>query len=374
MCLARNCCLLAFILFGIYPLSTTAVSNSNLKNNGVFNNAGDFIGFQQNTKQAGHFVVIGAFRSKDNASKLIRKVKSVGFEPKHFFNQQRKLFYVYIFIYENIEKAYKVSNRLREVNFINDAWVFSAASEKALNEKFIAQVQSDKKDILTDVPPESRGGKSVSGTNKTSRNSTKLPKEFLDDEVAPPKPKSDPQVSEVKETKKKPVANTGNKKSSAIKVDKKLIQNSEAIKKMSEAKAGDLVVFDKILFHKNASVMRKLSKDEIERLKNVLAVNPNLRIKIHGHTNGDFKGEVYLLADSDSRFFKLSGKNKVVKGDDILLSQKRAEVIKRFLVEQGVAATRVETKGWGHKRMLFPKEHFKASQNRRVEIEILGNQ
>ncbi len=318
----------------------------------------------QVTDENGHFVVIGAFKSKDNANKLIRKVQSVGFEPKYFFNEKRNLFYVYIFIYDNVQKAYKVSNKLREVHFIDDAWVFSAGDTKELDERFIAQVQTGNKDILTDVPTD----RASENNNQNSTSTTKIPKEFLSDDTVNEAP---PTKSE--ENKKEVDNQTNQQAIDAIKVDKKSAENSVAIMKMGEAKQGDLVVFDNILFHKNSSVLRKLSKDELGRLQSVLANNPKLAIKIHGHTNGDFKGEVYLLADYDSRFFKLSGKNQVVKGDDILLSQKRAEVIKRYLVEQGVAASRIETKGWGHKRMLYPKEHFKASQNRRVEIEILGN-
>ena len=303
-----------------------------------------------------HYVVIGAFKDLKNASKLIRRVASVGLEPKYFLNKERRLYYVYIVIYDNIAAAFHVSSKLREVNFIKDAWVFSTEVDEPLSERFIASVEVKDSELLSDVSKEAprKKAKPVASPPKvTSQESSAAGSAVKDSNPAP--------VERKKEPKEEPSENIFKPTS------------SKAINELVKADKGDVIIFEDLLFHKNSSVLRKVSKDEMLRLNDVLKKKTNLRIKIHGHTNGDFKGEVYLLAENDDRFFKLSGRNKVVKGDDKLLSAERARVIKRYLGSQGISVDRIETYGWGDRRMLYPKGHLKAPQNRRVEIEVLEN-
>jgi outer membrane protein OmpA-like peptidoglycan-associated protein len=53
------------------------------------------------------------------------------------------------------------------------------------------------------------------------------------------------------------------------------------------------------------------------------------------------------------------------------LSLKRAEAVKHFLVTKGVAASRLDTIGYGSEHLLAPDRPEDAS-NRRVEIRDLG--
>lgn len=303
-----------------------------------------------------HYVVIGAFKDLKNASKLIRRVASVGLEPKSFLNKERKLYYVYIVIYDNLASAFRVSSKLREVNFIKDAWVFSTEVDEPLSERFIASVEVKDRELLSDVSKEAprKKAKPVASPPKATSKESSVAASVVKNSSPPP-------VESKKEPKEEPAKNTF--KSTP----------SKAINELVKADKGDVIIFEDLLFHKNSSVLRKISKDEMRRLNDVLNKKTNLRIKIHGHTNGDFKGEVYLLAENDDRFFKLSGRNKVVKGDDKLLSAERAKVIKRYLGSQGISEDRIETQGWGDRRMLYPKGHLKAPLNRRVEIEVLEN-
>ena len=303
-----------------------------------------------------HYVVIGAFRELKNATKLISRVASVGFEPKIFLNEKRGLYYVYIVIYDDIASAHRVSSKLREVNFIKDAWVFSTETGEPLSERLIASVDVKSRELLSDTG--SRQPEKEVNTSSKSRQET--PRETK--EVAPAVADNDPA----------PVQNAEKPKEKASKATF-IPTSSKAINQLARADKGEIIIFENLLFHKNSSVLRKISKDEMYRLNEVLNIKSNLRIKIHGHTNGDFKGEVYLLAENDDRFFKLSGKNKVVKGDDKLLSAERAKVIKRYLGAQGINEDRIEIQGWGDRRMLYPKGHLKAPLNRRVEIEVIEN-
>ena len=325
-----------------------------------------------------HYVVIGAFKELKNASKFVRRVASVGFEPKYFLNKERGLYYVYIVIYDDLASASRVSAKLREVNFIKDAWVFSTETGEPLSERLMASVEVEGRELLSDTKSaqtksrERPSATSPAGTSDETPNvatvkgsgGTGIPQGTNGEKG------TDTKVSEPKESDGPVAKNTGSPKGETEKTAFKPTP-SKAINQLVQADKGDVIIFENLLFHKNSSVLRKGSRDEMRRLHDALKGRAGLRIKIHGHTNGDFKGEIYLLAENDERFFKLSGKNKVVKGDDKLLSAERAKVIKRYLGTQGIDGDRIETQGWGDRRMLYPKGHLKAPLNRRVEIEVL---
>ena len=249
-----------------------------------------------------------------------------------------------------------MSAKLRDINFIKDAWVFSTETGEPLSERLIASAEVKSSILLSDAGT----SQAAQRTSSASASSNEIKKE---NRGTTPSETTGSPAPEAKKAKPKEEATPTTFKSTS----------SAAINQLVRADKGDIVVFNNLLFHKNSSVLRKVSKDEMERLNDVLQTKSNLRIKIHGHTNGDFKGEVYLLAENDDRFFKLSGRNKVVRGDDKLLSAERAKVIKRYLGARGISGERIEIQGWGDRRMLYPKGHLKAPLNRRVEIEILDN-
>ena len=62
---------------------------------------------------------------------------------------------------------------------------------------------------------------------------------------------------------------------------------------------------------------------------------------------------------------------KLIKNNRI---DKAIQVIKEFLVENGVAEHRVDAKGMSNFQMRYPspKDSFQAKENRRVEIVILA--
>ena len=54
------------------------------------------------------------------------------------------------------------------------------------------------------------------------------------------------------------------------------------------------------------------------------------------------------------------------------LSESRAQVIKDYLVANGIDAARMEVKAWGGKRPIFDKKGANAKKNIRVEVEVLA--
>ncbi|MEM6524260.1 MAG: OmpA family protein [Bacteroidota bacterium] len=133
---------------------------------------------------------------------------------------------------------------------------------------------------------------------------------------------------------------------------------------------GDIVTMYNVYFFKDAAIMRPESKFEVNSLLTMLQENEDYKIKIHGHVNGKHPGKIISRGDSKT-FFALNDFNKEGFGSAKELSLRRAELIKEYLVEQGIRADRMEIKAWGGKRMIHDKHSNKAKENVRVEIEIL---
>ena len=73
--------------------------------------------------------------------------------------------------------------------------------------------------------------------------------------------------------------------------------------------------------------------------------------------------------DSDS-FFALTD-TKEGFGSAKQLSEERAAIIRDYLIKNGIAAGRMEIKAWGGKKPIHDKMSARASENVRVEVEIL---
>jgi outer membrane protein OmpA-like peptidoglycan-associated protein len=135
---------------------------------------------------------------------------------------------------------------------------------------------------------------------------------------------------------------------------------------------GDIAVMYNVFFFKDAAVMRPESRYEVTSLLNMLKENPKYKIKIHGHTNGGAHGKIISLKSDATNFFALNDTKDGV-GSAKKLSQERADVIRNFLLSNGVEPNRMEVKAWGGKRPIYDKHSPQAQSNVRVEIEILEN-
>jgi outer membrane protein OmpA-like peptidoglycan-associated protein len=112
------------------------------------------------------------------------------------------------------------------------------------------------------------------------------------------------------------------------------------------------------------------SKYELNSLLQMMLENPRYRIRLHGHTNGNYHGRIISMGENKN-FFSLDGsKNSIGSAKD--LSYNRADVIKQYLAANGVDPLRVEIKAWGGKRPIFDKHSVNAKKNVRVDVEILS--
>lgn len=103
------------------------------------------------------------------------------------------------------------------------------------------------------------------------------------------------------------------------------------------------VVLPTVLFKLATAELLPTARPALNRLAAELLARPTLRLRIAGHT--DRVGE--------------SEKNR-------LLSEQRAETVKTYLVQAGVAAERLSTIGYGDIQPLYPAPD---ARNRRVEVQ-----
>jgi outer membrane protein OmpA-like peptidoglycan-associated protein len=134
---------------------------------------------------------------------------------------------------------------------------------------------------------------------------------------------------------------------------------------------GDIATLYNVYFFNDAAVMLPESKFELNSLLQLMKENANYRIMLHGHTNGNYTGKI-LTIGPDKDFFVLEGARETL-GTARELSRSRAEVIRDYLIDSGIDASRMEVKAWGGKRPLYNKNSVNAKRNVRVEVEILAD-
>jgi len=136
-------------------------------------------------------------------------------------------------------------------------------------------------------------------------------------------------------------------------------------------KVGDILTMYNVYFYTDAAIMKPESKFELNSLLSMLKENEKLMIRIHGHTNGNDPGKIIKLKPDDNNYFEVTSNCSVGTGSAKELSRERAEIIRRWLISQGIADNRMEVKAWGGQKMLYKKTDDMAGKNVRVEIEIL---
>lgn len=109
-------------------------------------------------------------------------------------------------------------------------------------------------------------------------------------------------------------------------------------------------ILERIEFETKRAEIRPESLGIIDQVRSALEVNPQIRrIRIEGHT--------------DSR-----GSDAV----NLKLSQRRAEAVMKYLVDEGLNPARLEAKGWGEEHPLVANDGEANWQtNRRVEFHIV---
>ncbi len=113
---------------------------------------------------------------------------------------------------------------------------------------------------------------------------------------------------------------------------------------------GDVILLNNVYFETAAYELLTASYSELNHLVALLNQNPTLSIILEGHTD--------IVGDKQA---------------NIELSQKRVNAVKNYLIDKGIATTRIQTKGWGSSKPLNANGNDEERKvNRRVEFRVLN--
>ena len=125
---------------------------------------------------------------------------------------------------------------------------------------------------------------------------------------------------------------------------------------LQKASVGAAADLSKLYFVGNKAVLLERSESELPKIKRFLQINNQLRVEIAGHVNYPNKPPV-----TKDTF-------------EWTLSEKRAQFLYDWLINEGIPADQISHKGYGNHEMKYPNARTEKQQelNRRVEIRILG--
>ncbi len=122
-----------------------------------------------------------------------------------------------------------------------------------------------------------------------------------------------------------------------------------ASRKLIALEEGKRFVFEDLLFQPSQTSLASEFVPELERVVRLLHVKPSMTLRIEGH------------ADASG----IHEKNQE-------LSNQRAEAVKRYLIQSGIEASRLQTQGYGDTRPIADNSTEEGRRlNRRIEFVIL---
>lgn len=377
---------------------------------------------QPNSGQSPNYVVIGAFAYQKNAVRFTNRAKALEMDARFQINTNRNLYYVYVLSTEDREVAILAARGLRSNSEFKDTWVYSGMLGKTEagvdihpdNEQRITTIRVEDTPVVPVVEEEVVEGTMIEESAEVVPSAEGQSTEFDDGEagtgflfkilraVDGNQIDGDVDVIDIDRSRKMGTF-TGNtpvrisspkSKSGKISIvcevfgyrkaqqdlvfddpeseDVQLDENKNVVVpfELARLQKGDIAVMYNVFFFKDAAVMRPESKFEVNSLLGMLKENEKYKIKIHGHTNGGAAGKIISMGKGSDDFFSLTNTNEGV-GSAKKLSGERGEVIKEYLMVNGIPEKRIEVKAWGGKRPLHDKHATRAQENVRVEIEIL---
>ncbi len=128
-----------------------------------------------------------------------------------------------------------------------------------------------------------------------------------------------------------------------------LVANLQPINSTEKQKKHEPIILENVFFETASAELKAISKVELDKLKDFLEENAALKIQLNGHTDNVGKEE-----------------------DNLILSQKRAAAVREYLIQNGIAADRMTSKGFGESLPIQPNEEAKGrAKNRRTEFLII---
>jgi outer membrane protein OmpA-like peptidoglycan-associated protein len=359
------------------------------------------------------YVVIGGFENEQNAQRFVDYAQGENLPAVYAYNDERKMFYVYVRATQTKDVALEIVKAVKENSIFKDAWVFNGVLSGSNLAKKSPPVKTtpppppimETEEPVADLPKETPSVSVPDETSTPTESPKPIGKPFLfklvnatngtvvnglvrlqeadkslqfrgynGNEkvyVAPPANRSGKwyvvcQVVGFKQYKK-PIsyAQAEQAKGASVGADHEIIIPLE----LSRVRKGDYIEMDGVKFFNNTALLTPGSERELDELLAMMEEDPGYHIRLHGHTNGDETRDIVSIGKS-TNFFAPEVTNAKTHGTAKELSVLRAELVKAYLVNKGIAADRIAVKGEGGKQMIFDNSGTLAGMNDRVEVEI----
>lgn len=130
----------------------------------------------------------------------------------------------------------------------------------------------------------------------------------------------------------------------------RLLEQFNAIFETRDTARGLIVNMSDVLFDTGKHTLRPLAREKLAKISGIMAAYPGLKLEIEGNTDS-------------------VGTDDYNQG----LSERRAESVRSYLAQQGVAASAMTATGFGEGRPVSTNDTAKGRQeNRRVELVVSG--
>lgn len=379
----------------------------------------------QSELSPGYYVVVGAYaRSRGNiAQNYTETLRMRGHQAEFGFNASRNMYFVYLRYFETLKEALSEMTSIRKTAEFKGAWVRVVPG--VITGKAVPHKQETKA-VVTAKPEEKKQDETSTPTDTTAAaeedwNVTDNPpiiqynpmtlgntevflslfnkgkNQIIDGEIEVIDKDRSRTITKVKGNEYLMLPDPKSKTGQIVLVCdifgyKKVTQEinyplplGDTIKSyvdlmgttlvvnfnMERYSKGEMGTLYNVIFHNDAAIMLPDSKKELNGLLAFMQESNSRRIRLHGHTNGNYNGKL-ITVGPDKNFFSMEGAVTGV-GSSKDLSFKRAEVIKEYLIANGIAADRIEIKAWGGKKPLYDKMSVNAKKNVRVEVEVLAD-
>lgn len=373
------------------------------------------VSFSQDQSPKTYFVVIGVFAKVDNAIRFTKMANDQNFQAAYAINPLRNLYYVHVLETQDRRKSFAMMIKMRAETNHKETWVFIGSlgevspvvkePDPVITEEVVQPVIEEvpvieekkpevKEEPVVIIPPvvetpkpkppgnpyyfrlvnsdtgsEVRGDVHVLESSKATEFQSFNGNELV--YLLSPKNTSKTYLVSVQAPGYKFTKVIVDYKNPTRRPDD-IGPEGEAIITLSlvRAKKGDYIEFNDVRFYRNAAVFQPESQNELDGLVDLMKESNKYKIRVHGHTNGK-DGRDVVSKGSATNFFDFATGNIKETTSAKRLSELRAELVKEYLVAQGINGKRIKIKGDGGTQMIYPPNSTLSSYNDRVEIEVM---
>jgi outer membrane protein OmpA-like peptidoglycan-associated protein len=389
---------------------------------------------QETTPAPERYVIIGAFRILDNAVRFTERANNMNFHAGYIQNPRNKLYLVYIFQSTESRKALAFMMKVRLETEFKEAWVYIEGVGRTPQDNPVVDrtIQQQRQETVREIPKEEPKDPEVKEQPKDSIATqpiietpkdpivTEQPKKEPDATTMEPKPvgkpfffklisneTGEPLVGEIHVFE--PNSNSQSYQvfpsnqvvylpapkdpsqvyaittlSAGYQEMDRAINYADPAASQAEVgngsefvvslplvhvKMGDYIEFSNVRFFQNSVMLHPEAKEELDGLVELMKQNPRYKINVHAHCNGTQDRNIVVRGNGHEYFGASTGnQRKTVSAKQ--LTELRAQLVKDYLISQGVESKRIKSKGEGGAATIYPTNSILSNRNDRVEIEV----